>query len=249
MILLDTIHVNVEDRSQLMKGSGMIPLYAHRGASSEKPENTLAAFSRALELKTFGIELDVHLTRDGVLVVIHDESVNRTTNGTGLIAECTYAELRTLDAGNGEHIPTLQEVCDLVEGHTHLNIEVKANAAAEAVLREVSQRPSLHWAISSFDWDVLRFIRREDDRAELQPLTIGATEEALACAVEVGARQLNLYNAAVDEDIVGFLRERTLGAWIWTVNDPARAIDLVGWNVAGICTDDPALLQASLSPT
>ncbi|MGI8486000.1 MAG: glycerophosphodiester phosphodiesterase family protein, partial [Thermomicrobiales bacterium] len=79
----------------------MIPLYAHRGASSEKPENTLAAFSRALELKTFGIELDVHLTRDGVLVVIHDESVNRTTNGTGLIAECTYAELRTLDAGNG----------------------------------------------------------------------------------------------------------------------------------------------------
>ena len=86
-------------------------------------------------------------------------------------------------------------------------------------------------------------------RRELQPLTIGATEEALACAVEVGARQLNLFNAAVDEDIVAFLRERKLGAWVWTVNDPARAADLVRWNVAGICTDDPARLQASLLAT
>ena len=227
----------------------MIPLYAHRGACAEKPENTLAAFARALELKTFGMELDVHLTRDGVPVVIHDESVERTTNGTGLVAEIAYADIRNLDAGNGERIPTLQEVCDLVQGHTHLNIEVKANAAAEAVLREVSMRPSLHWAISSFDWDVLRFIRREDDRAELQPLTIGATDAALACAVEVGAHQLNLYNAAVDEDIVAFLRECKLGAWVWTVNDPARAADLVRWNVAGICTDDPARLQASLPAT
>lgn len=224
----------------------MVPIYAHRGASAEKPENTLGAFARALELKTFGMELDVHLTRDDVPVVIHDESVDRTTNGTGLVSERSYAEIQNLDAGNGERIPTLQEVCDLVQGHTHLNIEVKANAAAAAVLREVRLRPSLHWAISSFDWDVLRFIRREDDRAELQPLTIGATEEALACAVEVGARQLNLFDAAVDEDIVAFLRERTLGAWVWTVNDPARAADLVRWNVAGICTDDPARLQASL---
>lgn len=227
----------------------MVPIYAHRGASAEKPENTLGAFARALELKTLGMELDVHLTRDRVPVVIHDESVDRTTDGTGLVAESTYAEIQNLDAGNGERIPTLQEVCDLVQGHTHLNIEVKANAAAEVVLREVNLRPSLHWAISSFDWDVLRFIRREDVQAELQPLTIGATEEALACAVEVGARQLNLFNAAVDEDIVAFLRERKLGAWVWTVNDPTRAADLVRWNVAGICTDDPARLQASLLAT
>lgn len=227
----------------------MVPIYAHRGASAEKPENTLGAFARALELKTLGMELDVHLTRDRVPVVIHDESVDRTTDGTGLVAESTYAEIQNLDAGNGERIPTLQEVCDLVQGHTHLNIEVKANAAAEVVLREVNLRPSLHWAISSFDWDVLRFIRREDVQAELQPLTIGATEEALACAVEVGARQLNLFNAAVDEDIVAFLRERKLGAWVWTVNDPTRAADLVRWNVAGIYTDDPARLQASLLAT
>lgn len=227
----------------------MVPIYAHRGASAEKPENTLGAFARALELKTLGMELDVHLTRDRVPVVIHDESVDRTTDGTGLVAESTYAEIQNLDAGNGERIPTLQEVCDLVQGHTHLNIEVKANAAAEVVLREVNLRPSLHWAISSFDWDVLRFIRREDVQAELQPLTIGATEEALACAVEVGARQLNLFDAAVDEDIVAFLRERKLGAWVWTVNDPTRAADLVRWNVAGICTDDPARLQASLLAT
>ncbi len=224
----------------------MAPIYAHRGASAEKPENTLAAFSRALELRTFGIELDVHLSKDGIPVVIHDETIDRTTNGAGRVADFSLSELRQFDAGAGEVIPTLREICDLVQGRTHLNIEVKANSAADEVLREVVGRPSLHWAISSFDWDVLRFVRRQNALADLQPLTIGANDEALAVAAEIGARQLNLLDAAVDEEIITFLRQRQLGAWIWTVNDPARAADLVGWNVVGICTDDPARLMANI---
>ncbi|MGB3306289.1 MAG: glycerophosphodiester phosphodiesterase family protein [Thermomicrobiales bacterium] len=223
-------------------------IYAHRGASAEKPENTLAAFGRALELGAYGIELDVHLSRDGVPVVMHDERVDRTTDGTGEIAELSLLELQQLDAGGGERVPTLAEVCDLVEGRVHLNIEVKANAAAEAVMHEVLQRPNLRWAISSFDWDVLRTVRKQHGQAELWPLTIGATEDALALAEEIRAHQLNLYDAAVDEDIVVFLRDRGIGAWVWTVNDPKRAADLVGWGAVGICTDDPARIQNVVSP-
>jgi len=225
----------------------MIPIYAHRGASAERPENTLSAFGRALEIGTFGIELDVHLSLDGVPVVIHDGAVDRTTDGAGLVSELSLEAIRKLDAGNGERVPTLQEVCDLVEGRAHLNIEVKATGAAEAVISEVVARPNLHWGISSFDWDVLRFVRGKHARADLQPLTIEATDEALALAAEVGAHQLNLLDAALDEDIIAFLRERGLGAWVWTVNDPARAVELIRWGVSGICTDDPALLQGSLS--
>jgi glycerophosphoryl diester phosphodiesterase len=225
----------------------MIPIFAHRGASAERPENTLIAFARALEIGTFGIELDVHLTRDGVAVVIHDESVDRTTNGAGLVSDLTLEEIENLDAGSGERVPTLEAVCDLVVGRAYLNIEVKADVAAGAVIRQVLARPTLDWGISSFDWDVLRFVRSKNARADLQPLTIGATEEALSLATEIGARQLNLLDAALDEDIIAFLGERGLGVWVWTVNDPARAADLVRWGVSGICTDDPALMQKALS--
>ncbi len=83
---------------------------AHRGASADYPENTLLAFRRAVELGVDMIELDVQLTRDGELVVLHDETLERTTNGHGAVREYSYAELRTLDAGRGEYIPLLSEV-------------------------------------------------------------------------------------------------------------------------------------------
>src|SRR6187200_2440153 len=106
----------------------MVTIYGHRGASAELPENTLPAFALAKELGAYGIELDVHLSRDGVPVVIHDESVDRTTNGSGDVANLDLASLRQLDAGNGATIPTLIEVLDVVGDTLHVDIEVKAAA-------------------------------------------------------------------------------------------------------------------------
>lgn len=229
----------------------MTPVYAHRGASAEFPENTMAAFRRALELGADGIELDVHLSRDGHPVVIHDETVDRTTNGTGAIAEMTLAALKTLDAGAGETIPTLGEVLDLVGDALHVDIEVKANAAGEAVLKELEGRSS-RWLISSFDWDVLRYVRTKSADAELWVLTIGATDEAIAAAKEVGSPALAILQKALDEDIVAHIKEQGLGFWPWTVNDPQRAELYACWGAIGICTDDPATIQkafATRNPT
>src|ERR1700691_2371330 len=95
---------------------------AHRGASGYEPENTLASFKKALEIGVDGIELDVHLSKDGNVMVIHDSWVNRTTNGIGRVENKTLKELQKLDAGNGEKIPTLQEVLDVINRKVLINI-------------------------------------------------------------------------------------------------------------------------------
>jgi len=224
----------------------MAGVYAHRGASVEFPENTLAAFRRAVELGVEGMELDVHLSADGHLIVMHDETVDRTTNGTGALAAMTLAEIKELDAGNGEKVPTLGEVLDLVGDKLHVDVEVKANAAGEAVLKELAGR-NTRWLISSFQWDVLQYVRSQDAGAELWPLTVGASDDAIAMAKEIGAPTLAISRKGLDEDIARYLHEQGLDFWVWTVNDPDEAIKLVDWGAIGICTDDPATIQKALA--
>jgi glycerophosphoryl diester phosphodiesterase len=124
----------------MLRNPGPTPwIIAHRGASEEEPENTLRAFRRAAELGADMVELDLHLSRDGELVVIHDARVDKTTDGAGEVRALTLAELRRLDAGRGERIPTLQEVIDALRSRCRLYIELKAPgtpaAAAETIIR------------------------------------------------------------------------------------------------------------------
>src|SRR3989344_4626849 len=104
---------------------------AHRGASGHKPENTLAAFAKALEIGVDIIELDVRVCKTGELVVFHDMALERTTNGNGLVADTSLEELKKLDAGGGEQVPTLKEVIDLVNKRVVLNIEMKGKGVVE----------------------------------------------------------------------------------------------------------------------
>jgi len=224
----------------------MVGIYAHRGASAEFPENTLAAFRRALELGAEAIDVDVHLSADGVPVVIHDQTVDRTTDGSGAVHELTVAELQALDAGGGERIPTLGDVLELVEDKLHVVIDLKVGRAADAVLRAIQGRTT-RWRISSFDWEVLRYVRVRVPAAELWPLTRGVTDEAVALAKEIGAPALGVLHTTVTGDTTAWLKGHGLGVWVWTVNDPERARTCAGWEVVGICTDDPALLQHTLS--
>lgn len=217
-------------------------IYAHRGASAERPENTLASFLRAVNVGSHGVELDVHLSRDGVPVVIHDTTVDRTTNGSGDVASMNVSDLKTLDAGDGQTIPTLTEVLEVVAGKAHVDIEVKAAGAADAVLLEVIRHPALEWVMSSFDHDVLRYVRSIEPRLELWPLTPGASDDALAAARELGSPVIAISDLGVDEEIAVYIHEQGFVSWVWTVNDPERAAVLATWPVIGICTDTPTLL-------
>src|SRR5918997_6417535 len=117
-------------------------IYAHRGASAIHPENTLRAFQHALALGVDGIELDVHATADGIPVVIHDRDVGRTTDGTGYVDEIQLARLQTFDAGDGERVPTLAEVLELVGSAAHLDVEIKGSGVERAVLDVLAQYPN-----------------------------------------------------------------------------------------------------------
>jgi glycerophosphoryl diester phosphodiesterase len=201
-----------------------------------------------LEVGSHGIELDVHLSRDRVPVVIHDPTLDRTTTGKGAVAQFDLAELQKLNAGNGETVPTLRDVLEVAAGRVHIDIEVKAGAAAEAVVTEVAMHPRLDWVMSSFDHDVLRHVHALHADVELWPLTVAASEEALAAAKELGSPVIAISDQGLDEEIARFIDGEGLLSWVWTVNDPERAKILATWPVVGVCTDNPALLLSRSVP-
>lgn len=241
----------------LARGRRRGPLIgAHRGASARAPENTLAAFRAALEDGAELIELDVHLTRDRRLAVIHDETTQRTTGVAGVVAELTMPELRRLDAGRykgvqwaGERVPELGDVFDLARGRLLVNIEVKGGVASVPVLAErMSEHGMMESVIvSSFDVDVVKAAT-----AQCPPLLAGLlldrTAPNPAAAVrELGASLLHARHTQISAALVEALHRMELGVLAWTVNGPTAMRRLQGFGVDAILSDDPRLLRATIS--
>jgi glycerophosphoryl diester phosphodiesterase len=214
-------------------------IYAHRGSSQDYPENTLLAFRHALASGVDGIELDVNVTADGVPVVIHDRSVERTTDGSGFVDEMPLARLQRFDAGEGERVPTLAEVLELVGDAVHLDIEVKGSGIERETLAVLGAFPRARWAISSFDWEILRNVRRLDSSAELWPLAEQWRDEILDVATELGSAAAALFAGAYDRLSADRLRAADLRAVVWTVNDPAEARRVRDLGAHALCTDVP----------
>jgi glycerophosphoryl diester phosphodiesterase len=217
----------------------MTLIYAHRGSSARFPENTLAAFRAALESGVDGIEFDVHASADGVPVVIHDRDVSRTTHGHGNIDQLTLDQIRSLDAGNGERVPMLAEVLALVGGRVHLDIEIKGSNIEQQVLEVLRKHPSTRFAISSFDWDILRELRRLDASIELWPLAMIADEALFGIAAEVSSPTVSLAAEAYDATSSLLLQRANLNAMIWTVNDLPEAHRVRELGAFALCTDVP----------
>lgn len=226
-------------------------LYAHRGASAEAPENTLAAFRRALECGADGIELDIHLSADGVPVVLHDDRLERTSDGSGAVADRTVAELAELDAGSwfspefaGEPLPTLEETLGLLAGRLRLNLEVKDSQAGMAVLDLLRGFPGADTVISSFDHALLAKLRRA---APDQPLAVlledSRWRQALARAEALRACALHPHDALIGRPLLAACVRLQLPVIPWTVDDPVRARTLVRMGVAGFFTNDPGRLR------
>lgn len=214
-------------------------IYAHRGLSGRYPENTLLAFRQALAVGVDGIELDVHVTADGIPVVIHDRDVSRTTNGSGNVEDMPLATLQTLDAGAGERVPTLAETLDLVGDAVHLDIEIKGLGAEQAVLDVLARFPDARWAISSFNWGILRELHRLDASIELWPLAERVEDALFAVAAELGSPAVSLWTGAYSVKTAGALRDAGLKVVAWTVNDGQEAERVRDLGAYALCTDDP----------
>jgi glycerophosphoryl diester phosphodiesterase len=230
---------------------------AHRGASGHAPENTLAAFKRAVALGATFIETDLQLTRDSRFVAMHDGTVNRTTNGQGKVHDMTMAELRRLDAGSwfgsefaGERIPTLDEILEFSKKHDVVfYLELKPGGswggehALVGALRESGEIPRA--VVISFDADILARLRQIEPTLMTGLLYDGQIEEPLKKALEVGARQLAVRSDLVTPALLKDARKRDLQVVCWTVNHPAHIRMLMAAGIDGIMSDYPDRLVAS----
>jgi glycerophosphoryl diester phosphodiesterase len=228
----------------------------HRGAAGTHPENTLCSFHRAVELGCDGAEFDVHRTRDGELVVIHDAVVNRTTNGSGLVRDLTYDDIRGLDAGTwkdpqfcGEKVPTLREVIRSTPPTFQLFIELKAGSihypGIEEDMLQVIREEGAHQRtqVSSFDHHALLRLRQLDPDLQLGMLYHENLLDAVALAQAIGANALHPAWEWVTPDLVAKAHAAGLKVNTWTVNLPMVAALVRHCGVDGIMSDFPDHLQ------
>ena len=214
----------------------------HRGARGHEPENTLRSVRRALELGAHGIEIDVRAA-DGELVVIHDAKLDRTTNGRGDVSRKSFAELRALDAGQGERIPTLREVFETVDRRAFINIELKGRRTAGpvgALIAEFVEQRGWRcedFLVSSFFHTELRAVG--DRRIPIALLLTRPSRLYALSARHVRACAVNPALRFVTQRFVEDAHRRGLKVFVYTVNEPADIARMREWGVDGVFTDFP----------
>ena len=221
-------------------------LTGHRGAAKLEPENTLLSIQKAIDIGVDQIEIDVHLTSDQHLVVIHDTTVDRTTDGQGVIADFTLAEVKQLDAGKGERIPTLQEVLDLVRGKVILQIELKGPNTAAPVIQTVKQNGmESEVLLTSFVHERLHEARQLNPNLRLGALWANPPPDACEQAIDMGAEAIHIQHLNIDPELVQKAHANGLKIRAWnpdTVEEIQRVINL---GVDAIGSNRPDLLIAA----
>jgi glycerophosphoryl diester phosphodiesterase len=214
----------------------------HRGARAYAPENTVASFRKAIEIGVDAIELDVRKTKDNHVVVIHDADVKRTTNGEGLVSELTLVQIKALDAGEGEKIPTLQQALDFLGKKVKVFVELKEVGLEEQVLKAVYERGLEHnVVITSFLEDALRQVRALDKTVETG-LIYAKHSNPVKAALELKANYLLALYRFTHSANVKKAHENGLKVVVWTINNPAEVEEYVKKGVDGIASDKPDIL-------
>lgn len=225
-------------------------ILGHRGAAGYEPENTLRSFRRALALNVDGIELDVHCCRSGELVVIHDRTVDRTTNGTGEVAAQSYDQLRSLDAGQGEVIPTLNDVCQLVNKKVLIQIELKGGGTAIPTAQLIKTYVAEHhWPLDTFFISSFDHQQLMDIRTQLPTIGIGLLfhgklpSDFLAYVKPYAAQSIHISRTVVSQPLVKKIHEAGYRVLVYTVNSHDEGVRLRTWGVEGVTADYPDLLM------
>lgn len=218
---------------------------AHRGAKAYEPENTLQAFQKALDLNSDGIELDVHLSADRHIIVIHDETIDRTTNGKGLVNDFTLAELKSFLIDGKYQIPTLNEVFDLINKKCFINVELKNADTSKNVVALIEEYiyekgwSYEHFIISSFDWDALSAVQKLNPHIAIGVLTEENIDTALAFAEKIKAKAIHPDFQLLNKENVQQIQEKGFLVFPWTVNSQEDIRKLKSYQVNGIISDNP----------
>ncbi|MSP48385.1 MAG: glycerophosphodiester phosphodiesterase [Alphaproteobacteria bacterium] len=241
---------------------GLTRVAGHRGAKLRAPENTLAGFKAAKRLGAGWVELDAKLTRDGIPVVIHDETLERTTDGAGRVGSATLAEIRRLDAGRwfapefaGEKVPTLEEALRLIAAEgMGVNVEIKPcpgreRETAEAsirVIRAIWPRTLPAPIVSSFKRASLEAAQAAAPELPLGLLLEEHEADWREAAERLGCKAIHPNWSALTAGWVAEIRQAGYASVTWTVNDPEAARRLAGWGVDCLITDAPDLIVPAI---
>lgn len=211
----------------------------HRGAKGYVAENTIASFQKALDLGVDGIELDVHLSADGQVMVIHDETIDRTTSKKGFVNDYTSSELQLLG------IPTVTEVFELVSQRCFINVEIKDSKATKPVIKLIENYISNHnwnpnlFLISSFDWSVLQLCHSEARGISLGVLTEDDLTSAFKFAQKINAFSIHPYYQLLNEESVDLIHQNEFKIYTWTVNSEEEITFVKKLRIDGIISDFP----------
>ncbi len=225
----------------------MTLIYAHRGASGYAPENTFAAFDRALEMPIDGIETDIRATSDGVLVLLHDATVDRTTNGSGEVAGMTLAGLQQLDAGShfsssfaGQRVPTLAAFLDRYADRTHFWLEIKAAGVEPALAAMITSR-RLHDRVqfTSFQFDSLQRLRTASPEASLAFLTRELADDTLTLCRSIGIAQISIHNSNLTPEAMAAVRRAGMDVRTWGIADKETLRRVLALGVYGLTLNWP----------
>ena len=231
-------------------------IIAHRGASAVAPESTRAAIRAAVRAGAGAVELDVQMTRDGRLVVFHDDRLERTTNGAGTVRNTRYADLARLDAGAwfhprwaGERLLLVSQAARLIPASMRINLELKRTLRRQALLRGLLRvvrraRIGRRLLLSSFDAALLHPLRKTPLAYAL--ICRSDPDRSLEQAVRLGCAAWHPFHTLVTPRRIARAHAESLRVHAWTVDDPARARRLIRWGVDGIFTNHPVRLVALL---
>ena len=212
----------------------------HRGAAGHAPENTLAAVRKGIALGVDFVEIDIRRTADGRLVVLHDATVNRTTDGKGRIESLWFQDLEKLDAGDGERIPTLAEVLKVATGKTGLMVELKIRGAGQQTVETVREAgfkgPVIY---ASFFHDELTHMRKADPDASLMVLFGSLSRASVSRAIKYGSSYVGLPHNKATGPLVNSFHRAGLLVFVYTVNDPDDIRRVLSLGVDGVISNFP----------
>lgn len=226
----------------------------HRGAKGLLAENTLESIQKAIDLGVDAIEIDVHRCKTGEIVVFHDFTLDRTTNGSGEIAKKSREELKLLKVEEYFHIPLLTEVLDLIEGKCSINIELKglntAVGTSEIIQKYIAKGNWKYqdFIVSSFQKNELFQIKQFDEKVPLGVLSKASVSEAIELGKLLNAQAIHPSLGIITRDSVKNSHQAGFKVNVWTVNEPDDITRMINFGVDGIISDFPDRLFISLAP-